>query len=126
MVKWICYPSGEEPDMWTVWHSQQNGEIKGRHATVMRFLTAGHWLKPHFKSLQGKHLKGLGEIVIGSGVQWRLFGHRDVAQDTFTLLVICNHKDGVYKPVNAFDTAIERWKEMQKGLDGIVLNDHPR
>jgi hypothetical protein len=123
MVNWICYPSGDEPDMWTKWHSAQDDAVKGKHATAMRFLTAGHWKEPHFKPLGGK-AKGLSEICIHSEVQWRLIGYRS-EKETFTVLVICNHKNRVYDPKDAFKTAAKRWKLMKDGLVGVSLNVHP-
>lgn len=125
MVKWVCYPSGDKPDMWNAWFCVQDGAVRGRHATAMRFLSAGHWGKPHFKRLKGKHLKGLSEIIVGSGVEWRLIGHWDSAASTFTLTMICNHKDRVYKPTDAFEVAMDRWKAMKNGLQGITLDAHP-
>lgn len=125
MVKWVCYPSNGEPDMWTAWLRAQNVAVKARHAVVMRFLIAGHWQRPHFRPLTGRHVKGLGEIRVGAEVEWRLIGNRNATADTFTLLVICNHKEGIYKPHDTFETAMQRWKEMRGGLKGIELNAHP-
>ena len=111
--------------MWTAWHERQDKAVKGRHKTVMRFLTGGTWERPHFKALHGKKYKGLSEIIVGSGVEWRLIGNRNSGEDTFTIVMICNHKGAVYKPTDALDTAAERWKEMQDGLLGIELDDPP-
>jgi hypothetical protein len=99
--------------------------VKARHAVVMRFLSAGSWGIPHYKPLKGKALKGLGEIIVGAGVEWRLIGHRDQSLDSFTVLIICNHKSQIYKPADAFETAAARWKEMRNGLQGVRLDAHP-
>lgn len=111
--------------MWTHWHSTCDPGVRGRHKTVMRFLVAGYWQMPHFKPLRGKEYKGLGEIRIGSGVEWRIIGHRDAALDTFFVLTICNHKGRVYKPVDALGQAALRLKEVNDGLKGILLSVHP-
>jgi hypothetical protein len=125
MVNWICYPNGDEPDMWTAWHRLQDGAVRAKHATAMRFLTAGIWKMPHYRPLTGKHVKGLGEIRVRGDVQWRLIGFRDTGKDTFTIVMICNHKGGVYKPVDAFEISADRRKEMLNGLRGVALNVHP-
>ena len=111
--------------MWTLWYSQQNQSVKARHAVAMRFLVAGHWAMPHYRPLQGKDFRGLGEIRVGGDVEWRLVGHRDTQHDAYTVVVICNHKGRVYQPTDALATAARRWREMQNGLVGVRLNVHP-
>ena len=75
--------------------------------------------------LRGGHLKGLGEIIIKTDVQWRLIGRYERSNETFTLTMICYHKERVYIPHDALEIAMERWKEMKNGLKGIMLNAHP-
>ncbi len=111
--------------MWANWHGQRNAAVKGRHAAVMRILSCGHWRGPHFKLLRGEHLRGLGEIRITGEVQWRLIGHRDMNRDSFTLVMICQHKDSVYQPRDAFDVAAKRWRQLQSGLVGVKLHAYP-
>lgn len=125
LMKWVCYPSGTQSDMWTEWHGQQNGAVRGRHAAVLRFLIAGHWKEPYYKLLKGKPYKGLGEIRIRGDVEWRLIGHREQSSDTFTVVMICNHKGTVYQPHDALLTAVRKWKEMENGLEGDKLDVHP-
>ena len=90
----------------------------------MRFLSDGHWQRPHYRELTGKP-QGLGEIRISAEVEWRLIGRRDEAEDSFTLLIICHHKGKAYTPTNALDTALARWREIENGLERIERNDPP-
>jgi len=57
--------------------------------------------------------------------EWRLIGYRDAQKDTYTIVMICNHKGHVYQPADALATAARRWKEMQNGVQGIKLSVHP-
>ena len=123
-MKWFCYPTGDEPDLWARWFAQQSKRAQAKHATVMRFLSDGHWQRPHYRELTGKP-QGLGEIRVSTEVEWRLIGRRDEAEDSFTLLIICHHKGKVYTPTNALDTALARWREIENGLERIERNDPP-
>ncbi len=123
-MKWFCYPTGDEADLWAHWFAQQRKRAQARHATVMRFLSAGHWKAPHYRDLVGEH-QGLGEIKISAEVEWRLIGRRDQQEDSFTLLIICHHKGKVYTPTNALDTALARWRKVEIGLKRIERNDPP-
>ena len=80
----------------------------------MRSLSAGHWQRPHYRELTGAH-KGLGEIKISAEVEWRLIGQRDKQENSFTVLVICFHKDQNYSPKDALGTALRRWREIKNG-----------
>lgn len=124
MVTWQCCPNGDEPDLWTAWHRKQSDAVKGRHAAVLRFIVQGHWTMPRYKLLKGK-AAGLGEIRVGSGVEWRLVGHHDMAASRFTVVMICYHKGNVYTPRDALKTAAARWAEMQGGLEGVAVDVHP-
>lgn len=123
-MKWFCYPTGDEADLWACWFAQQSKRAQAKHATVMRFLSAGHWKAPHYRDLVGEH-QGLGEIKISAEVEWRLIGRRDQQEDSFTLLIICHHKGKVYTPTNALDTALARWRKVEIGLKRIERNDPP-
>ena len=75
---------------------------------------------------QRQALQGLGrEIRIRGDVEWRLIGHREQSSDTFTVVMICNHKGTVYQPHDALLTAVRKWKEMENGLEGDKLDVHP-
>jgi len=114
MVRWYCYPTSDEPDLWAHWLAQQSKRVQAKHAAVMRFLAAGHWQRPHYRKLVGAH-RGLGEIRISADVEWRLIGRRDENGESFTVLLICNHKNQNYTPRDALDTALRRWREIKNG-----------
>ena len=82
----------------------------------MRFLAAGNWQRPHYRELTGA-CQGLGEIRVSAEVEWRLIGRRDTAEDSFTVLIICRHKDRNYDPRDALETAMRRWHEIENGFE---------
>lgn len=45
----------------------------------------------------------------------RAFGYFPEGQSTFVILLICNHKQKIYDPANAFDIAFERFKAHKEG-----------
>lgn len=125
MVTWYCYPTGDKPDLWEHWFGCQSRKVQAKHAVAMRFLSDGYWKRPHYRDLAGQH-QGLGEIKVSAEVEWRLIGRRDKKQDSFTVLVICFHKDKNYTPRDALDTALRRWGEIEnKTFERIKRNDPP-
>ncbi len=123
-MRWFCYPTGDEPDLWAHWLARQSKRAQAKHAVVMRFLSDGHWQSPHWRALVGAY-QGLGEIRIAADRQWRLIGRREEAENAFTLLMICYHKDKVYDPRDALETALRRWREIENGLERTARHDHP-
>ena len=83
-----------------------------------------NWSEDIFRPLHGAKYAGLWEI------RWRgdqkrtlrLVGYLDTDRKEFTLLIGCNHKDKIYDPPGAFDTAVDRWKLLNHGEGGIC--DH--
>lgn len=69
------------------------------------------WEKmPAFKLLGG----GLSELRWKSGgVQYRILGHR-LREHEFLMLIGCTHKQKIYDPPDAFQTAKRRLKEISK------------
>lgn len=45
----------------------------------------------------------------------RAFGYFPEGKATFVILLICNHKQKIYDPANAFDIAFERFKAHKEG-----------
>lgn len=72
------------------------------------------WDEPHGKKL--KNEDPLYEIRYQAfRRQERALGYFDDAAGTFVILVICNHKDKVYKPASAFNTAHTRMEQIRSG-----------
>ena len=68
------------------------------------------WSEPQAKKLKG--YEGLYEVRFKAHrTAKRAVGFFGPGAGEFTILILCNHKDNVYKPVNAFDTAATRRKQ---------------
>ncbi len=72
------------------------------------------WHEPRARKLGGH--KGLYEIRFKAGqVQQRPIGFFGPGSDEFTILVWATHKQNVYKPAKALDTAAARRKAVLEG-----------
>jgi hypothetical protein len=69
---------------------------------------------------------GCGEILVHGTLQYRLIGYVMSSPSTFCILLICSHKDGVYKPPSAFETAISRKRAIERDNHGVVPSVRPR
>lgn len=77
------------------------------------------WHTPHAKKLRG--VEGIFEIRFKvSGIQQRPLGFFGPGTNEFTILILATHKDDVYKPSSAIDTASQRRKAVQSGEAGIA------
>lgn len=79
--------------------------------TKVRYLAGttspGDWTEPQAKKLKGA--SGLYEIRFKANrCATRAIGFFGPNDDEFTILIIATHKQDVYKPHNAFETAISR------------------
>ncbi len=75
------------------------------------------WHEPRARKLSG--YKGLYEIRFKAGkVQQRPIGFFGPGSDEFTILVWATHKQNVYKPPKALDTASARRKAVLEGAAG--------
>jgi hypothetical protein len=70
-----------------------------------------------FKRFMKGALKGSGiwELEFFSAVQHRVLGFFGPGRKEATLLVGCYHKQGVYVPPNALETAVRRKKMLERG-----------
>jgi hypothetical protein len=108
---WYCDPRAPACP-WREWYDSQDGQVKGRHDVVFKFLESRTiWKEPHAKTLGG----GLVEIVLKGKVQHRLLGFCWPDRLHFTILLPCTHKGIVYDPKNALVTARERMRELRDG-----------
>jgi hypothetical protein len=72
-----------------------------------------------FKILSGKYVN-LGEIrFVTNKVQYRPVGYFGPNTRQFTLLIGCSKKGRVYKPPDAFDTALKRLSLFRQGRGSI-------
>ena len=80
---------------------------------------AADWHTPHAKKLKG--IEGIYEIRFKtSGVQQRPLGFFGPGSNQFTILILATHKDDVYKPSSAIDTATHRRKAIQGNQASIA------
>jgi hypothetical protein len=71
------------------------------------------WEPPDLKLLRGD-CHGLAELRWPSGgAQYRILGHR-LGENEFLMLIGCTHKQKIYDPPAAFETAKRRFKEISK------------
>jgi len=71
------------------------------------------WVLPSYRPKLAGH-KGLGELRwVSERKQQRLIGY--LKSDTFFALVGCTHKQRVYDPTDALDTADRRRAEIERG-----------
>jgi phage-related protein len=77
------------------------------------------WQEPAFKRLRGKY-QGMGEIRFTSERKaHRVIGFVWPKPRQFTMLIGCFHKQRVYTPTNALDTALQRKKFLEQGQGSI-------
>lgn len=74
------------------------------------------WGGKEFKRLSGDAYQGLGEVRFkDGGMQHRLIGMNGPGEGEYTFLIGCTHKDDVYNPPSAMDTAVDRRKQLESG-----------
>ena len=76
---------------------------------------------PLFKALSGKNFKGLGELRFdGDRKKLRVLGaDRGGGGNNFVLLLGCTHKQNVYDPPSALETAAKRKTLLESGIGTI-------
>lgn len=102
----------ESDDPWRSWYERQDKRVRAKHDVTMRFLEAGNWSRPHFRSLT--NYDGLGEIRISAQLEHRLIGYRGPVGFDFTVLISCTHKGKKYDPQDALNTAYDRYKSNEQ------------
>ena len=77
------------------------------------------WTRPDIKPLKGRPYRGLTELRWPSGkIQHRIIGVRlgDVGnQRQYLMLLGCTHKNNVYDPPDALDSAAKNKKKIDAG-----------
>lgn len=73
------------------------------------------WDMPHARKLHGKHLR-LYEIRFKANrCATRALGYFGPGPDEFTITKICTHKQNVYSPHDAIETAASRAEQVSSG-----------
>lgn len=113
MLRYYCYVTRDEPNLWSKWYDAQDDAVQARHDTAFEFLEAGNWKGPYYKRL--KEHGNIGEVRIRAKVQWRIFGFRrgSTAMPEFVAVHVGSHKGNVYSPKGVLGQAAKRMKEVQ-------------
>lgn len=128
MVHWAFfdYVSPMNVNQIAKWHRKvlSINEQAGMDALLGIMAKQKIWNSTDYANLSGKKYDGLGEI------RWRgdqrkplrLIGFQN-APNQFTLLIGCSHKDNVYTPADALDTAVTRKGELQLGIGSVCEHE---
>lgn len=85
-----------------------------RQVAHLAHATKDKWHEPFAKKLQGNG--ALYEIRYkANNSATRALGFFGPTEKTFTITLICNHKQNVYKPPDAIETARKRAKQVEDG-----------
>lgn len=82
----------------------------------------GVWRNPHFHPLGNK---GVGQIIIDAGVQWRVLGFHSDDRTEFTVVLVCRHDGPKYYPADSKATAESRMIAIKNGSAMRLLCDPP-
>lgn len=98
------------------WSKRLSIQQREDFETLLSFLSKQQaWEWPHFRMLSGKKYKGIGEIRFKSRVQLRVAGIKSKHPGRYILLIGFSHKQNVYDPPNAPDTAVDRKGDLERG-----------
>ena len=114
MWKLTQFVSGNDRAAISDWRkSMPRGPFKATLDTFLaNMVKLEQWGAPDFKPMTG-NLKGLHELRWKAGrVQHRIIG-RLTGEQEFLMLIGCTHKDDVYDPPSALDTALERDRKIK-------------
>jgi len=102
------------------WHAGLLRQEQSDFLAVIRILAKmQHWRGRAFKPLKGPY-QGMGEIRYTSErKEHRVIGFVWPSAQQFTMLIGCFHKQRVYHPTNAFNTALQRRKFLEQGKGSI-------
>jgi hypothetical protein len=114
------YISPQGRNVITDWHAGLLRQEQSDFLAVIRILAKMQpWRGRAFKILTGKY-QGMGEIRFTSErKEHRVIGFVWPSPRQFTMLIGCFHKQRVYHPANAFDTALQRKKFLEQGKGSV-------
>jgi hypothetical protein len=109
----------------TDWYDRLLSQEQTDFDTMIRILAkTRQWRMPEFRWIKGRPYAGLGEIRFTSErKQHRVVGFYGPRQQQFTMLIGCTHKQNIYNPPNALDTAARRKREIETGDAGVQRHD---
>lgn len=83
------------------------------------------WTEPHFKSLSGNHLQGIGEIRFKSerGIPLRVAGMKGNISGQYILLVGFSKKQNIFDPPKALELARDRKRLLENGKGTICEHE---
>jgi hypothetical protein len=85
-------------------------------AFIRLLARTAEWRYPDFRWLRGKKYRGLGEIRFESEKkEHRVIGYFNLVPRQYIMLIGCFHKQRIYTPANALDTALQRKKLIEQG-----------
>lgn len=116
------------------WYSAEPGQVQSAFDTTVRHLSVTEiWtVRDGAKPLTRQHV-GLTELLVDIDVwaaraargvkrRFRPVGVRNDDEGTFLFLGGCSKVGGMLDPITAFDDAMRRWDEWQRGLGKV--HDH--
>lgn len=105
----------------TDWYKQLLSQEQTDFDTLIRILAkTRQWRMPEFRWIKGRPYAGLGEIRFTSErKQHRVIGFYGPSPREFTMLIGCIHKQNIYNPPNALDTAARRKRAIETGTAGV-------
>lgn len=117
----VCYRLREDKCPLGDWYRDLDSRSRARADTVLRLLIASsNWSLPWFQWLSGARYAGIGEIYVRSALQHRLLCcAASPTQDRMVILTHCYHKDRVYTPPSALETARDLRGSYLQGLGRI-------
>lgn len=118
------YKSGMGNNQIGKWYDSLSAQEQSDFDEFLKILgKTKNWDKQDCKRLHSKQ-KGLAELRFSScNKQHRVIGQFGPERYQFTLLLGCTHKQNIYDPPNAMDTALERKKALEKQTGSLVEHD---
>jgi hypothetical protein len=102
------------------WYAGLQTQEQSDFKALMRILAKTHqWHGGAYKPL-GKQYLGLGELRFYSEKKaYRVIGYFGPSRGQFTMLIGCFHKQRVYTPASALDTALRRKRFLERGEGSV-------
>jgi hypothetical protein len=102
------------------WYKRLLRQEQSDFMALIRILAkTREWKDPAFKQLKGKY-QGMGELRFTSERKaHRVIGVVWPRPRQFTMLIGCFHKQRVYTPANALDTAFQRKGFLERGKGSV-------
>jgi phage-related protein len=118
--QFMDYISPQGRNMIADWYARLLKQAQSDFMTLIRILAkTRQWKDPAFKHLKSKY-QGMGEIRFTSErKEHRVIGFRWPGPQQFTMLIGCFHKQRVYTPANALDTALQRKRFLEQGEGSV-------